>query len=120
MRFVLPLRRGSRPERPVEELLEDLDDGERADLLLRRSIYRGEVEDFENGMALLDEVLAICYTLPVRDKVRALDRKQNLLFALGRRRGAQSVAAQQVGAATELGDPIVLRDALMRVAWHPR
>ncbi len=102
-----------------EDRLAGLDDGARADLLLRRSIYRGEVEGTEVAVTLLDEVLALCSDLPIRDTtVRALDRQQSLLFALGRVEEAQAVAAQEVGAATELGDPVFLRDALMRVAWH--
>ncbi|HYH72685.1 MAG TPA: AAA family ATPase [Nocardioides sp.] len=102
-----------------EERLGDVDDGLRADLLLRRSIYRGEVEGIEVGTALLDEALALCRLLPIRETlVRALDRKQNVLFTLGRVEEARTVAGQQVEAAAELGNPVFLRDALMRVAWH--
>jgi hypothetical protein len=103
----------------AEERLGVVDDGVRADLLLRRSIYRGELEGVEVGMPLLEQALAICGTLPIRDtKVRALDRKQNMLFGLGRDEEARAVAAEQVEAATALGDPVFLRDSLMRVAWH--
>ena len=102
----------------VEASLADLDDGERADLLFRRSIYRGD-PDFENGLALVDEALAIHDRLPIREgKVRALDRKQNLMIAMGRSAEARAVADEEVDAARELGDPTLLRDALMRVAWH--
>jgi hypothetical protein len=84
----------------ADEYLAGADDGDRADLLFRQSIYRGDPEGFESGLALLDEALAIHDRLPVREgKVRALDRKQLV-------------------AARELGNPILLRDALMRVAWH--
>ncbi|MCW2739196.1 AAA family ATPase [Nocardioides sp.] len=97
----------------------DLDAGDRADLLFRRSIFRGEPEGFESGLALLEEALAVHETLPVREgKVRALDRKQNLLFAMGRSAESRAVAYEEVDAARQLGDPILLRDALMRVAWH--
>jgi hypothetical protein len=103
----------------AEERLVSVDDGVRADLLLRRSIYRGELEGIDVGTPLLEEALAICGTLPIREtKVRALDRKQNMLFGLGRVEEARAVAAEQVKAATELGDPVFLRDSLMRVAWH--
>lgn len=97
----------------------DVDAGDRADLLFRRSIYRGEPDGFESGLALLEEALAIHETLPVREgRVRALDRKQTLLFAMGRSAEAHAVAYVEVDAARQLGDPILLRDALMRVAWH--
>ena len=103
----------------AEERLVDSDDGVRADLLLRRSIYRGELEGIEVGTPLLEEALELCAALPIREtKVRALDRKQNMLFGLGRVAEARAVAAEQVEAATELGNPVFLRDSLMRVAWH--
>ena len=97
----------------------EVDAGDRADLLFRRSIFRGEPESFESGLALLEEALAIHETLPVREgKLRALDRLQNLLFAMGRSAESRNVAYEEVDAARQLGDPILLRDALMRVAWH--
>jgi hypothetical protein len=103
----------------ADECLAEADEGDRADLLFRRSIYRGDPEGFESGLALLDEALAIHDRLPVREgKVRALDRKQLLLFAMGRSAESRAVAAEEVVAARELGDPVLLRDALMRVAWH--
>ncbi len=103
----------------ADDLLAEADDGERADLLFRRSIYRGDPEGFESGLALLDEALAIHDRLPVREgKVRALDRKQLLLFAMGRSAESRAVADEEVVAARELGDPVLLRDALMRVGWH--
>lgn len=103
----------------ADEYLTEADEGDRADLLFRRSIYRGDPEGFESGLALLDEALAIHDRLPVREgKVRALDRKQLLLFAMGRSAESRAVAHEEVVAARELGNPILLRDALMRVAWH--
>lgn len=103
----------------ADEYLAEADEGDRADLLFRRSIYRGDPEGFESGLALLDEALAIHDRLPVREgKVRALDRKQLLLFAMGRSAESRAVADEEVVAARELGDPVLLRDALMRVAWH--
>jgi hypothetical protein len=103
----------------ADEYLAGADDGDRADLLFRQSIYRGDPEGFESGLALLDEALAIHDRLPVREgKVRALDRKQLLLFAMGRSAESRAVADEEVVAARELGNPILLRDALMRVAWH--
>jgi hypothetical protein len=98
--------------------LTDMDDGARADLMFRRAIYRGETEDLEVGLALLDETLDLCRQLPVRETyVRAMDRKQSLLYFVGRTDEARLLAAQQVDVATELGDPVLLRDSLMRVAW---
>jgi hypothetical protein len=103
----------------ADEYLAEADEGDRADLLFRRSIYRGDPEGFESGLALLDEALAIHDRLPVREgKVRALDRKQLLLFAMGRSAESRAVADEEVVAARELGNPVLLRDALMRVAWH--
>jgi hypothetical protein len=103
----------------ADECLAEADEGDRADLLFRRSIYRGDPEGFESGLALLDEALAIHDRLPVREgKVRALDRKQLLLFAMGRSAESRAVADEEVVAARELGDPVLLRDALMRVGWH--
>ncbi|HEX5918077.1 MAG TPA: ATP-binding protein [Nocardioides sp.] len=103
----------------ADECLAEADEGDRADLLFRRSIYRGDPEGFESGLALLDEALAIHDRLPVREgKVRALDRKQLLLFAMGRSAESRAVADDEVSAARELGNPVLLRDALMRVAWH--
>jgi hypothetical protein len=103
----------------ADESMAEADEGDRADLLFRRSIYRGDPEGFESGLALLDEALAIHDRLPVREgKVRALDRKQLLLFAMGRSAESREVAHEEVVAARELGDPVLLRDALMRVAWH--
>lgn len=103
----------------ADDVLAEADEGDRADLLFRRSIYRGDPDGFESGLALLDEALAIHDRLPVREgKVRALDRKQLLLFAMGRSAESRAVAHEEVVAARELGDPVLLRDALMRVAWH--
>ena len=119
MRFSFRFDEAAALSAAAEERLGAVDDGVRADLLLRRSIYRGEVEGIEVGMALLEEALTLCDALPIREtKVRALDRKQNMLFALGWVEEARAVAAEQVEAATELGDPVFLRDSLMRVAWH--
>ena len=119
MRFSFRFDEAAALSAAAEERFGAVDDGVRADLLLRRSIYRGEVEGIEVGMALLEEALALCDALPIREtKVRALDRKQSLLFALGWVEEARAVAAEQVEAATQLGDPVFLRDALMRVAWH--
>lgn len=119
MRFSFRFDEAAALSAAAEERLGDVADGVRADLLLRRSIYRGDTEGLEVGMALLEEALALCEVLPIREtKVRALDRKQNMLFALGWVEEACDVAAEQVEAATELGNPVFLRDALMRVAWH--
>ncbi|KRF34219.1 hypothetical protein ASG94_15975 [Nocardioides sp. Soil805] len=100
------------------ELFDDVDDGVRADLLFRRAIYRGETEGLEVGLALLDETLALCEKLPVREtQARAMDRKQSWLYFIGRTEESYLVASQQVEVATRLADPVLLRDSLMRVAW---
>ena len=103
----------------AEERLGEVDDEVRADLMFRRSIYRGDVEGAAVGLELLEQTLSLCGSLPVREtKVRALDRKQTLLFQLARAEEALAVVAEQVAAASELGDPVLLRDSLMRMAWH--
>ena len=103
----------------ADGVLGDVDEGVRADLIFRAAEYSWEREGVEVARALIEESLAIYDRLPAREgKVRALDWQQNLLMSTGQFDQAAKARRAAVMAAQELGDPVLLRDCLMRVAWH--
>jgi hypothetical protein len=103
----------------AEDVLRPTDVAVRAELLRYAAIFRGQREGSEVGRRLLDEALALYVELPVSEgRVRALDWKQNLLRGVGEFAAAHDVARTAVDAALELGDPVLTRRTMGRLAWH--
>jgi hypothetical protein len=119
LRFSFRYDEAARLSEVAEGHVEPVDDGVRADLLFRKAIHRGDAEGLDVGLELIEQALALCAGIPVRETtLRALDRKQSLLAAAGRYDEARAVVATQVEAARELGDEEMLGDTLMRQAWY--
>ena len=103
----------------AQDVLRPTDAAVRAELLRYAAIFRGQREGSEVGRRLLDEALALYEGLPVSEGlVRARDWKQNLLRNVGEFAAAHDVARTAVEAALELGDPVLTRRSMGRLAWH--
>jgi hypothetical protein len=103
----------------AEDVLRPTDAAVQAELLRYAAMFRGQREGSDVGRQLIDEALALYEELPVSEGlVRARDWKQNLLRDIGEFAAAHDVARTAVEAALELGDPLLTRRSMGRLAWH--
>lgn len=102
----------------ADEVLGDVDDAARAELLRRAADYRGDREGVAVGLALVDRALEIYRRLPPSAGfVRGLHLRWLWLNSAGRYGEAKDAARTTVEVAASLGDSRMHRHALGNLAW---
>ncbi|WP_374456099.1 AAA family ATPase [Nocardioides sp.] len=119
LRFSLQWDRAAAMSDQAGDVLGDVDDAVRAELLWRAAEFRGQREGASVARALIDESLRLFEHVPLcSGTLHALDWRVNLLEAAGRFDEARDALQAKLAAAEALGDRIVLRDCVMDAAWH--
>ncbi|WP_107764849.1 ATP-binding protein [Nocardioides terrigena] len=103
----------------AEEVLGEVDDAARVELLLRAADFRGDRDGMAVGLELVDRAIEISSRLPAdATYLHVLNRRRWQLNSLGRYDEAAAEARAAVGVAEALDEPHLLRQQLIGLAWH--